>query len=66
MSSDTRIRSALRKQIRWLCNTAQNYGCPPGLEMWSNCPRGDDITDEHCAECWREASRKAVKENDHA
>lgn len=56
-----RSRSTLRKQIRWLCMTAQNYGCPPGLDM-SICPRGNDIVEEDCAECWRRAGRRAVEE----
>ena len=63
MSSDTRIRSRLRKQIRWLCRqlaskTQDSLDCPPNVQPGQECEIG--MCD--CAECWRKAARWAVKE----
>ena len=51
----------LRRQIRWLCQQLQKIGdrngeqeCPPS--PYHDCRRGS------CAECWEQASLKAVKE----
>ena len=64
MSSDTRIRSRLRKQIRWLCDqlAKRTHGfadCPPNVQQSEACYKGD----VNCAECWREAGRWAAKED---
>ena len=56
-------RSTLRKQIRWLCNilakrTQTILDCPPNIEPKDDCLCGMS----HCADCWRRACVKAVKE----
>ena len=49
------IRSHLRAQIRWLCQQLAHADMCPSVSAIASC-------DKDCPRCWRQASLKAVKE----
>jgi hypothetical protein len=68
MSSEIRSRSTLRKQIRWLCQELNQINS--GSDEMCHCPDPElrfslkpmDCHPEGCANCWEQASFKAVEE----